>query len=151
MKLPIPKSVQLLIGIPAFIWLALFIFTPPMPDTPRAPRFFQTLDRQANNLNTKQLSREELDVAVSRLPLDLHLNRYAAHVEYHSPSDWRVVLIPEERKTYANPATRFYRITTLDFARFAWPDILIDSQNQEHNQGAHRTAVPLRGSVAGEP
>jgi hypothetical protein len=151
MKMPIKKSVQLLIGVLIIVWFALFIFTPPMPDTPRAPHFLQTLERQANNLNAKQMSREELDVAISRLPLDLHLNRYIPHVEYNSPADWRVVLIPEERKTYANPSTRFYRITTLDFDRFAWPDIVIDSQNQEHNQGSHRTAVPLRGSAAGEP
>jgi hypothetical protein len=99
-----------------------------MPSTPRARGLFRTLDGQAQDLKGRSFSRDELDLEISRLDLNLQMNRYATHVKHHSSTNWSIELTPEKKKTYANPATTFQRYSTLEFERFEWPDILIRSK-----------------------
>jgi hypothetical protein len=121
---------------PVFIvWLFLFIFSPPMPDTPRARGMIDTLQREAHLIDGMSFSREELQDAVSRLSLNTSLNKYVPNIQYNSPTDWRVILIPEKRKTYANPCTFFYRISTLEFDKIVFPDILIAGGKENAQSG----------------
>jgi len=75
------KSILLFAGIPTLIWLCLFVFTPPMTDTPRARGMFQSLERRAQHLKGRAFSRDELVLEVSRLGLNLRMNQYSAHVQ----------------------------------------------------------------------
>jgi len=138
MKNVLSKVIIKILWLLFFAWLFLFIFTPPMPDTPRSKGLINILQREASMLDGKMFSREELEDAVSHLTLNLSMNRYTQNIHYNSPSNWHVVLIPEKRKTYSNPCTLFYRISTLDFDKTTYPDIQITGEKTMRNKGMER-------------
>lgn len=123
------KSTLRVGGILLMLWFVLFLFTPPMQDTPRAPRIIANVRDRAQTLSGRRFTAEELGVAVSNLHLRLgSVNTYHAVVRYQTPTDWTVTLTPEKRRAYSNPCTLFYRITTLDFSTTEFPDIVIENR-----------------------
>ena len=149
MKFLTKKVIRRLLGGILLAWLVLFVFTPPMPDTPRARGMISTLQSQAHELDGKELTREQLNGAISQLDIDFTLNRYIPDIRYTSPTNWQVTLQPQNGRSFANPASLFTRVTTLEFERIDYPDILIGSENEGAQQSG--PAYPPQGVGSADP
>jgi hypothetical protein len=89
-----------------------------------------SLRSQANNLQGKVLQKSELYGEVSKLRFDFQTTRYVPTIHFTDPSNWEVVLMPENRHAYINSMPLFYRLLILDFRKTDYPNIIISSQKK---------------------
>lgn len=127
------KIVKVLTITFVLLWIGNYIVTP-IPNVSLVPLMIDNLLGRAQTLHGREFSKQELESEVSQLPLEFkekefYLNKYDSDIQYLSPTKWRVILTPQNRKSYTTPGTWFYRFSTLDFGTTDYPDIEVASAN----------------------
>ena len=82
-----------------------------------------SLRTSAERLEGQTLSREQLDQAVSTLPVDLGSNLYRSDTTYLSATNWTVRMTPELKRAYRNNRSLAFRLVLLEFTKMDFPDI----------------------------
>ncbi|MEI7901201.1 MAG: hypothetical protein WCK89_13190 [bacterium] len=131
------KRILSVVGCFFLGWFVLVMLAVPPQDGDRGRLLVKMLNKDARHLEGEVLSREELDAAIRRLPLEFgEINIYRPTVQYTSPSEWQVTLVPDKRRAFCNPSPPLCRVLFLECSRMTYPDITIESNKRVQNTGS---------------
>jgi hypothetical protein len=133
------KACAVVVGL----WVLVVLFIIPGMPSARGHAIIAAVRNQAHQIEGRELNREELANALGAMKLDFGLNRFQPQVTFAAPTNWNVVLVPDNRSTFTDVHTWPFRLFFLDFSRTQYPDILISGGNAWHSRVPPDTARKL--------
>ena len=121
-------------GVVFVVLTWLIVVVAPGSPMARGRAIVNAVRNQAHQIDGKAFTQEALQQAIAEMKLDYSLNRYIPEVNYAAPSEWKVRLVPEKRKTFMNLHSWPYRFFFLEFGKMEYPEILIGGNKTGHNQ-----------------
>jgi hypothetical protein len=126
------RKAFLRVGLPVIAaWLLMNAFIPRDPFSQSLVEI-ENLTRRAGKIRRHALSRAELAQSMPPLHVTLSCNQYQPEVQYFSPDNWIVRLVPKTKRAFVNPRSWTYRLVFLDLRTMQFPVIEIRSPGPTH-------------------